>query len=57
MKITDETGEKIEAVKDNIKAIFSYSESCKNIYKHLRVFKDGKKSNIRTLRKLYNSKA
>ena len=39
--------------KDDILAEFSYSESCRNVYKHLRIYKNNKKSNIKTLRKLY----
>lgn len=30
---------------------FSYSESCNNVYKHLAVYKHGKKSNITALKK------
>jgi len=43
----------IKAKKDNIEVAFSYSESCRNVYKKLSVKKDGKRSNITTLRKLY----
>ena len=39
--------------KINLEVEFSYSESCNNVYKHLTVLKDGKGSNIKSLRKLY----
>lgn len=39
--------------KDGIRAVFSYSESCKNVYKSLSITRDGKSSNITSLRKLY----
>ena len=39
----------------NIEVHFSYSESCKNVYKTFSVYKDGKKSNILTIRKLIKS--
>lgn len=44
---------KVVGVKDEIVAVFSYSESCKNIYKTLSVSRNGKASNITALRKLY----
>lgn len=39
--------------KDDIVARFSYSESCSNVYKHLSITRNGKVSNIKSLRKLY----
>jgi len=36
-----------------IEATFQYSESCKNVYKHLQISVDGLNSNIIQLRKLY----
>lgn len=38
---------------ETITAQFMYSESCKNVYKGLSVHRDGKRSNITALRKLY----
>lgn len=35
-----------------IEVEFHYSESCNNIYKSLKIFKNGKKSNITTLKRL-----
>lgn len=32
---------------------FHYSESCKNVYKSLAIYRNGRKSNITALRKLY----
>lgn len=48
-----ESGDKVVGEKDCVVAVFSYSESCKNVYKHLSVTRDGKCSNITSLRKLY----
>jgi len=48
-------GDRVTGKKDDSEVIFSYSESCKNVYKSLEVRKNGEKSNIRTLRKLYKS--
>lgn len=39
-------------VKGDIAVLFSYRESCHHVYKHLRVWKDGRRSNITTLYKL-----
>jgi len=36
----------------NIKVLFHYSESCKNVYKTLSITRDGKNSNIKLLRKI-----
>lgn len=49
---TTEDSENVHGKKDNIEVHFHYSESCRNVYKRFKVFKDGKKSNIKTLRKL-----
>jgi hypothetical protein len=38
-----------------ISVSFSYEESCHNVYKHLSVCVDGKKSNISTIRKIHKS--
>lgn len=32
---------------------FRYSESCHNVYKHLAITRNGKRSNVTSLRKLY----
>lgn len=40
--------------KEQLEVCFSYSESCRNVYKHLSVTRDGRNSNITALRKLYN---
>lgn len=39
--------------KGEIEATFTYSESCKNVYKHFHTTRNGKTSNIHALRKLY----
>lgn len=44
---------KVIASSDNLEVRFYYSESCKNVYKSLEVYKNGKRSNITQLRKLY----
>lgn len=36
-----------------IVVVFTYSESCSHVYRSLSVTRDGKKSNITLLRKLY----
>ncbi len=48
-----ESGDSVVGQKDGILAVFSYSESCKNVYKTLQITRDGKSSNITSLRKLY----
>lgn len=40
--------------KENIEVVFDYSESSKNVYKHLSITVNGKNSNIKSLRKLYS---
>lgn len=37
-------------MEENVKVIFDYRESCRNIYKTFKVFKNGKKSNVRTIK-------
>jgi len=39
--------------KHDITVDFSYSESSKHVYKRLSIYKNGKLSNITTLRKMY----
>ena len=52
--IIKSTNGKIKGIKDEVEVIFYYSESCKNVYKRFEIYKDGKRSNITTLRKMYN---
>lgn len=52
MEVTQK-GDDIFGQKGYITAVFSYSESCKNVYKSLSVKRNGKNSNILSLRKLY----
>ena len=46
------SGDTVTAEGHNLFIEFSYSESCKNVYKTLRIYRNGKKSNISSLRKL-----
>lgn len=46
------SGNSVIGEKDGIVAEFSYSESCKNVYKSLSVTRNGNGSNITALRKL-----
>jgi hypothetical protein len=39
---------------ETITVEFDYSESCKNVYKSLSVYRDDKKSNVSTLKKIAN---
>lgn len=48
-----ENDEKVFAKLKELEVKFYYSESCKNVYKSLEIWKNGKKSNITSLRKLY----
>ena len=34
---------------ENVVVEWNYSESCKNVYRHFRVYRNGKKSNIKGL--------
>lgn len=52
MEVTEE-GDSVIGKKDGIVARFTYSESCKNVYKHLHITRNGKNSNITALCKLY----
>lgn len=54
MDVTIDASGDVVGSKDGIVARFSYSESCKNVYKSLTVRRNGKNSNITSLRKLYN---
>ena len=47
-----QNGNDVIGEKDGIVAVFSYSESCKNVYKHLSITRNGKRSNITALSKL-----
>ena len=40
--------------KGEVRVVFHYSESCKNVYKSLSVTRGGKNSNITTIRKIAN---
>lgn len=44
--------DRVIAKKDELEVVFSYSESCKNVYKHLSVTRNGKNSNITAIKKL-----
>lgn len=44
--------DKVRAHGGDVEVIFSYTESCKNVYKRLAVMRNGRVSNITTLRKL-----
>lgn len=50
--ITVSNGEDVIGERDGVKVHFSYRESCKNVYKHLKITRNGKRSNIRALKKL-----
>lgn len=52
MKIVARDEHEVAAEKGELTAAFSYKESCKNVYKHLEVYRGDKKSNITALRKL-----
>lgn len=52
MNVTEQ-GDKVIGEKDGIRAVFSYRETCKSVYKSLSVTRDGKSSNITSIRKLY----
>lgn len=49
----ERNGDKVTGVAGAIKAVFQYSESCKNVYKSLDITNNGKRSNIRLLRNYY----
>lgn len=49
---TDEDSVSGEAV--GLSVVFTYRQSCKNVYKSLSVYSNGKKSNITALRKFAN---
>ena len=51
-EVTEHDSNNVLAQLDEIEVRFHYSESCKNVYKSLAIFKGGKKSNITALRKL-----
>lgn len=44
----------VKATIDNIEVYFSYRETCNNVYKTFKVYRDGNKSNITVLRKYAN---
>lgn len=52
LTIKKHSDECVIAANNEITAKFSYSESCQNVYRHLAVTKGGKRSNIKSLRKL-----
>lgn len=39
-------------IKDNIEIQFTYTESCTSVYKHLYIYVDGIKKDIRVIKKL-----
>lgn len=53
MQVSLEGGDVVGNLEE-ICAVFSYSESCHNVYKHLRITRNGTISNITSLRKLYS---
>ena len=42
----------VHAERAGVSVTFTYSESCRNVYKALSVIRDGRTSNITTLRKI-----
>jgi len=46
------SGDSVTGTGHGLVVTFSYSESCKNVYKHLDVKRNGKNSNITSLRKV-----
>lgn len=53
---TRNDGETVRASKDGVEVKFSYSESCKNVYKRVQVTRGGKRSNISAVKKLLGIK-
>lgn len=49
---TDSSGAWAQSADGTLLAEFQYNESCNHIYRHLSVWRNGKKSNITALRKL-----
>ncbi len=52
LQVSTDSG-KVVASSDDLEVRFYYSESCKNVYKSLEIYRNGKRSNITQLRKLY----
>lgn len=50
--IVHRSGDAVIARRDDVEAVFHYSESCKNVYKRLAVRRGEKKTNITTIRKI-----
>jgi hypothetical protein len=50
--VTAEEGNSVTGERDGLTVAFSYSESCRNVYKHLTITRNGKRSNITALKKL-----
>jgi|ERR1044072_8806329 hypothetical protein len=50
--VVTDSSDGIKAASGEIEAYFSYSESCKNVYKRFEVYRNGKRSNITAIRKL-----
>jgi len=50
----DEYEKSVYAEKDDIEVEFNYRETSGKVYKRFSVYKNGKRSNIRTIRKMYN---
>lgn len=44
--------DRVSATNGNVEVVFSYSESCSNVYKSLQVTRGGKRSNISAIRKI-----
>lgn len=49
---TEVNGDSVTGKNAEIEATFTYSESCKNVYKNLTIYKNGKKPNISAIKKL-----
>lgn len=45
-------GDNVTATKGELKCVFHYSETCKNVYKLFSIYKSDKKSNITQLKKV-----
>jgi len=51
-KIVEKTDAKVAAYKEKVEVVFYYNETANNVYKAFQVYKEGKRSNITTVRKL-----
>jgi hypothetical protein len=55
-EITCQMKHKSDSITDSIVVNFNYEESSKRIYRTFKVFKNGKKSNRKTIEKIMNNK-